>query len=111
MKGQIMTSKEDIFKEFDIERKKDLKLSKKTKDNKEVFKNRIAYLQSHAEAKSLNSSVYRHLKINFKNLIKMYESGDPDQYNWDTLGIVPWHIQQQREAQRQKDEKKSNTIH
>jgi len=106
-----MTSKEDIFKEFDIERKKDLKLSKKTKDNKEVFKNRIAYLQSHAEAKSLNSSVYRHLKINFKNLIKMYESGDPDQYNWDTLGIVPWHIQQQREAQRQKDEKKSNTIH
>ena len=106
MKGQIMTSKEDIFKEFDIERKKDLKLSKKTKDNKEVFKNRIAYLQSHAEAKSLNSSVYRHLKINFKNLIKMYESGDPDQYNWDTLGIVPWHIQQQREAQREKDEKK-----
>ena len=74
MKGQIMTSKEDIFKEFDIERKKDLKLSKKTKDNKEVFKNRIAYLQSHAEAKSLNSSVYRHLKINFKNLIKMYEN-------------------------------------
>ena len=106
-----MTSKEDIFKEFDIERKKDLKLSKKTKDNKEVFKNRIAYLQSHAEAKSLNSSVFRHLKINFKNLIKMYESGDPDQYYWDTLGIVPWHIQQQREAQREKDEKKSNTIH
>ena len=104
-------SKGDIFKEFDIEIKKDLKLSKKTKDKKEVFKNRIAYLQTHAEAKSLNSSEYRHLKINFKNLIKMYESGDPDQWVWDTLGIVPWHIQQQREAQKEKDEKKSNTIH
>ena len=106
-----MMSKEDMFKEFDIEIKKDLKLSKKTKDKKEVFKNRIAYLQTHAEAKSFNSNEYRHLKINFKNLIKMYESGDPDQWVWDTLGIVPWHIQQQREAQREKDEKKSNTIH
>ena len=89
----------------------EFKKAKTRKDKKEVFKNRIAYLQTHAEAKSFNSNEYRYLKINFKNLIKMYESGDPDQWVWDTLGIVPWHIQQQREAQGEKDEKKSNTIH
>ena len=99
-----MMTKEQIFDEFKIVKEKDLK--KKTKDGKESYTHRIALLQSHAEAKSAHPNQYRHLDINFKNLVKMYESGDPDMYNWKKLGIEPYHIKVAREEAEEKEKKK-----
>ena len=99
-----MMTKEQIFDEFNIVKQKDLK--KKTKDGKESYTHRIALLQSHAEAKSAHPNQYRHLDINFKNLVKMYESGDPDMYNWKKLGIEPYHIKVAREEAEEKEKKK-----
>ena len=64
-----MMTKEQIFEEFNIVKQKDLKKKKK---NKESYTHRIALLQSHADAKE-HPNQYRHLDINFDNLIKMYE--------------------------------------
>ena len=99
-----MMTKEQIFDEFKIVKEKDLK--KKTKDGKESYTHRIALLQSHAEAKAAHPNQYRHLDINFKNLVKMYESGDPDMYNWKKLEIEPYHIKVAREEQEEKEKKK-----
>ena len=63
-------------------------------------------MQSHAEAKAAHPNQYRHLDINFKNLVKMYESGDPDMYNWKKLGIEPYHIKVAREEAEEKEKKK-----
>ena len=99
-----MMTKQQIFDEFKIVKEKDLK--KKTKDGKESYTHRIALLQSHAEAKSAHPNQYRHLDINFKNLVKMYESGDPDMYNWKKLGIEPYWMKQEREEQEEKEKRK-----
>ena len=99
-----MMTKEQIFDEFKIVKEKDLK--KKTKDGKESYTHRIALLQSHAEAKAAHPNQYRHLDINFKNLVKMYESGDPDMYNWKKLGIEPYHIKVAREEAEEKEKRK-----
>ena len=99
-----MMTKEQIFEEFNIVKQKDLK--KKTKDGKESYTHRIALLQSHAEAKAAHPNQYRHLDINFKNLVKMYESGDPDMYNWKKLGIEPYWMKQEREEQEEKEKRK-----
>ena len=63
-------------------------------------------MQSHAEAKSAHPNQYRHLDINFDNLIKMYQSGDPDMYNYKKLGIEPLWMKEQREEQEEKEKKK-----
>ena len=36
----------------------------------------------------------------------MYESGDPDMYNWKKLGIEPYHIKVAREEAEEKEKKK-----
>ena len=99
-----MMTKEQIFDEFKIVKEKDVK--KKTKDGKESYTHRIALLQSHAEAKAAHPNQYRHLDIKFDNLIKMYESGDPDMYCYKKLGIEPYWMKQQREEQEEKEKKK-----
>jgi len=99
-----MMTKEQIFDEFKIVKEKDLK--KKTKDGKESYTHRIALLQSHAEAKAAHPNQYRHLDINFDNLIKMYQSGDPEMYMYKKHGIEPYWMKQQREEQEEKEKKK-----
>ena len=102
-----MQTKEQIFEDFKIEKAKDLKLSKLKKyKGKEQFINRIKYLQDHSNAKESHPSVYSHLKINFKNLIKMYEyPTGPEMYCWDVLGIEPYHVKQKREEEEEKKQK------
>ena len=36
----------------------------------------------------------------------MYQSGDPDMYNWKKLGIEPYHIKLAREEAEEKAKKK-----
>ena len=100
-----MMTKEMIYEEFNIVKNKDEKKKKKS------FAHRIAYLQGHADAKREHPNQYRHLDINFDNLIKMYASGDPDMYNYKKLGIEPYWMKQQREEEEERKQKneKNNT--
>lgn len=100
-----MISKEQMFSEFDIARQKDLTIT--TKDGSESYSNRIAYLKEHVIAKENHPNQYRHLDVNFKNLIKMYESGNPDEYNWKKLGIEPYYIKKMREEAEEKAEREN----
>ena len=94
-------TKEMIFDEFKIVQKKD---AKKKKNN---FAHTIAYLQGHADAKKSHPNQYRHLDINFNNLIIMYQSGDPDMYNYKKLGVEPYWMKQQREEEEEKAKRKN----
>ena len=100
-----MMTKEQIFEEFKIVKSKD------EKKKKPSYAHRIAYLQGHADAKKEHPNQYRHLDINFDNLIKMYASGDPDMYNYKKLGIEPYWMKQQREEEEERKQKneKNNT--
>ena len=95
-----MITKEMLFSEFDVARQKDAK--KKKND----YAHSIAYLKEHAVAKKNHPNQYRHLDIKFDNLIKMYESGDPDMYMYKKFGIEPYWMKQQREEQEEKEKKK-----
>ena len=95
-----MMTKEQIYEEFNIVKLKDEKKKKKS------FAHRIAYLQGHADAKKSHPNQYRHLDINFNNLIIMYQSGDPEMYMYKKHGIEPYWMKQQREEQEEKEKKK-----
>ena len=72
--------KDNLFKEFDVAKQKDIKLSKlDTLDEKEndVYKNRIQFLKEHIELKKTNPSYYSDLDINFDNLLSAYLTTNP----------------------------------
>ena len=72
--------KDNLFKEFDVAKQKDIKLSKlDTLDEKEndVYKNRIKFLKEHIELKKTNPSYYSDLDINFDNLLSAYLTTNP----------------------------------
>ena len=96
-----MMTKEMIYEEFNIVKNKDEKKKKKS------FAHRIAYLQGHADAKREHPNQYRHLDINFDNLIVMYQSGDPEMYMYKKHGIEPYWMKQQREEEEEKAKRKS----
>ena len=96
-----MMTKEQIYEEFNIVKLKDEKKKKKS------FAHRFAYLQGHADAKREHPNQYRHLDINFDNLIVMYQSGDPEMYMYKKHGIEPYWMKQQREEEEEKAKRKS----
>ena len=96
-----MMTKEQIYEEFNIVKLKDEKKKKKS------FAHRIAYLQGHADAKKSHPNQYRHLDINFNNLIIMYQSGDPEMYMYKKHGIEPYWMKQQREEDEEKAKRKN----
>ena len=72
--------KTNLFKEFDVAKQKDIKLSKlKTLEEKEndVYKNRIQFLKDHIELKKTNPSYYSDVDINFDNLLSTYLTTNP----------------------------------
>ena len=72
--------KENLFKEFDVAKQKDIKLSKlETLEQKEndVYKNRIQFLKDHIELKKTNPSYYSDVDINFDNLLSTYLTTNP----------------------------------
>jgi len=72
--------KENLFKEFDVAKQKDIALSKKkTLEEKEhdIHTNRIQFMKDHIELKKTNPSYYEFVDIKFDNLLKVYESADP----------------------------------
>lgn len=72
--------KDNLFKEFEVAKQKDIALSKlETIEDKEndVYKNRIQFLQDHIKLKKTNPSYYSELDINFDNLLNCYLTTDP----------------------------------
>ena len=72
--------KENLFKEFDVAKQKDIKLSKlETLEQKEndVYKNRIQFLKEHIVLKKTNPSYYSDVDINFDNLLSTYLTTNP----------------------------------
>ena len=96
-----MMTKEQIYEEFNIVKSKD------EKKKKPSYAHRIAYLQGHVDAKKSHPNQYRHLDINFNNLIIMYQSGDPEMYMYKKHGIEPYWMKQQREEEEEKAKRKS----
>tara|TARA_B100000287_G_scaffold391981_1_gene404028 strand:- start:552 stop:869 length:318 start_codon:yes stop_codon:yes gene_type:complete len=72
--------KTNLFKEFDVAKQKDIKLSKlKTLEEKEndVYKNRIQFFKEHIELKKEHPEYYEDLDINFDNLLNAYLTPSP----------------------------------
>ena len=66
--------KENLFKEFEIAKNKDLKKSKNT------YTNRIQFLKEHRDLKKSKPAIYEFLDINFDNLMLAYEDKSPRDY-------------------------------
>ena len=72
--------KNNLFKEFEVAKNKDIALSKlDTLEDKEndVYKNRIQFLKEHIELKKTNPEYYSELDINFDNLLNSYLTTNP----------------------------------
>ena len=72
--------KENLFKEFDVAKQKDIKLSKletlEAKEN-DVYKNRIQFFKEHIELKKEHPEYYSDLDINFEKLLNVYLTPSP----------------------------------
>ena len=72
--------KDNLFKEFDVAKQKDIALSKKEliedKEN-DVYKNRIQFLREHIALKKEHPEYYSELDINFDKLLNVYLTTDP----------------------------------
>ena len=80
-----MMTKEQIFDEFKIAKEKDIAKSKTKPPYENVFTNRIALLKSHRDAKKSHPNQYRHLDINFDNLILAYSAPVPVDHFYKTI--------------------------
>ena len=72
-----MMTKEQIFEEFKIAKDKDIAKSTTKPPYENVFTNRLNVLKSHRDAKKSHPKSYRHLDINFDNLILAYSAPVP----------------------------------
>jgi len=94
----IYYDKENLFKEFDVAKKKDFELAKNqfeatnkkySQDDIEtsVYTNRILFFKDHIKNKSIHPKVYENLDINFDSLLKTYETESPrDTFYLDVFG-------------------------
>jgi len=84
----VYYDKDNLYKEFDIAKKKDFELAKNqfeatnkkySQDDIEtsVYTNRIKFFKEHIINKSKNPKVYENLDINFDELLKTYETESP----------------------------------
>tara|TARA_B100000029_G_scaffold380515_1_gene375530 strand:+ start:86 stop:415 length:330 start_codon:yes stop_codon:yes gene_type:complete len=75
-------NKENIYKEFDIAKAKDIKLSKKKREEdreNDIHTNRLKFCQEHLEFSKTNPEQYS-VDINWENLVKAYSSPNPRDY-------------------------------
>ena len=96
-----MLDKEMLFKEFEIEKEKDLKLSTSEYPREEVHKHRLEYLKQHAAAKKSNPSLYANLDVDFNKFIEMYSSPSPVDYFYKKVFNMTYdmYLEQKRLAE------------
>ena len=80
-----MMTKEQIFDEFKIAKEKDIAKSTTKPPYENVFTNRLNVLKSHRDAKKSHPKSYRHLDINFDNLILAYSAPVPVDHFYKTV--------------------------
>ena len=80
-----MMTKEQIFDEFKIAKDKDIAKSTSKPPYENVFTNRLNVLRSHRDAKKSHPKSYRHLDINFENLILAYSAPVPVDHFYKTI--------------------------
>ena len=80
-----MMTKEQVFDEFKIAKEKDIAKSKSKPPYENVFTNRLNVLRSHRDAKKSHPKSYRHLDINFDNLILAYSAPVPVDHVYKTV--------------------------
>ncbi len=108
-----MMTKEQIFEEFKIAKEKDIAKSTTKPPYENVFTNRLNLLKSHRDAKKSSPKSYRHLDINFDNLILAYSSPVPvDHFYKTTFGKTlseyehDKRIEELTEKQKEREEAK-----
>ena len=72
--------KDNLFKEFDIAKQKDIALSKYTNledAENDYYTNRIKFCVDHKELKQTNPSYYENVDINFAALENTYRTTNP----------------------------------
>ena len=72
--------KDNLFKEFDVAKQKDIALSKlDTLEQKEddIYKNRIQFFREHIALKKEHPEYYSDLDINFDSLLNVYLTPSP----------------------------------
>jgi hypothetical protein len=105
-------NQENVWKEFEIAKAADIKLSKKKLDfdkENDIHKNRIKFCKEHAELKKQSPKSYETgLRINFDNLLKAYESPNPrDYFYMSVFGKTYEEKMAEQEEEADIDEKKS----
>ena len=73
------------FVEFKIAKEKDIAKSTSEPPYENVFTNRLNVLKSHKDAKKSHPRSYRHLDINFDNLILAYSAPVPVDHFYKTV--------------------------
>ena len=118
-----MIDKQILFDEFKIAKQKDLQQSTQNEPYEDVFTNRLQLLNSHKVAKKSNPKMYRHLDVNFDNLILAYSSPVPvdhfykkvfgkslKQYQFDKAIEEMTEKQKEKEEELRKQEKQKLKI-
>jgi len=107
-----MIDKQTIFDEFKIAKQKDLQQSTTNEPYEDCFTNRLNLLKSHKDAKKSNPKMYRHLDINFDNLILAYSSPVPVDYFYNRIFGMSLqeykykkYVEEMTEKQKEKEEK------
>mgnify|MGYP000241726632 FL=1 len=107
-----MIDKQILFDEFKIAKQKDLQQSTKNEPYEDCFKNRLQLLDSHKNAKKSNPKMYRHLDVNFDNLILAYSSPVPvDHFYKKVFGLTlqeykyKKYVEEMTEKEKEKEEK------
>ena len=107
-----MIDKQILFDEFKIAKQKDLQQSTQNEPYEDVFTNRLQLLNSHEVAKKSNPKMYRHLDVNFDNLILAYSSPVPvDHFYKKVFGLTlqeykyQKYLEEMTEKQKEKEEK------
>src|SRR5210317_508663 len=112
-----MIDKQILFDEFKIAKQKDLQQSTKNEPYEDCFKNRLQLLDSHKNAKKSNPKMYRHLDVNFDNLILAYSSPVPvDHFYKKVFGMslqeykYKKYVEEMTEKQKEKEEAKKKEL-
>jgi len=85
--SSVIYNKENIWKEFDVAKQKDIKLSKKkTLDEKEndIHTNRLQFCKEHKELNEKDPGLYD-CNINWEGLIKAYSDPNPRDYFYKSV--------------------------
>jgi len=101
--------KDNLFKEFEVAKQKDIKLSKKklsTEKEVDRYDNRIQFFKEHIELKAKHPEYYEDVDVKFDALLKLYQTPSPrDAFYRSIFGMS--YAEKMAESEMDKSEKES----